>query len=190
MFPLLLIAFGIVMCIFVSILATDFMEVDTLDRVERTLKMQLVISTILLLPLILLVAYLSLPETFKIGLDGQTHTIYQPFICSIVGLVSGLFIAAFTEYTTSHSYSPVRELADTCRAGPASNVTLGLALGYFSTAIPVIFIAITAYVSNTLMGYYGVSLAALGMLCNLPISLAIDGYGPISDNAGGIAEMA
>lgn len=96
MFPLLLIAFGIVLCLFVSILATDYMEVDTLDRVERTLKMQLVISTLLLVPIVLLVAYLSFPETFKISLDGQTHTIYNPFICSIVGLVSGLFIAAFT----------------------------------------------------------------------------------------------
>jgi inorganic pyrophosphatase len=59
-----------------------------------------------------------------------------------------------------------------------------------STLIPVIFIAITAFVSNKLMGYYGVALAALGMLANLPLSLAIDGYGPISDNAGGIAEMS
>ena len=59
-----------------------------------------------------------------------------------------------------------------------------------STVIPVIFIAITAYVANILMGYYGVALAALGMLANLPLSLAIDGYGPISDNAGGIAEMS
>ena len=69
-------------------------------------------------------------------------------------------------------------------------MTIGLALGYMSTVIPVIFIAITAYVANILMGYYGVALAALGMLANLPLSLAIDGYGPISDNAGGIAEMA
>ena len=59
-----------------------------------------------------------------------------------------------------------------------------------STVVPVILIAVTAYVSNYFMGYYGVSLAALGMLSNLPFSLAIDGYGPISDNAGGIAEMA
>ena len=67
---------------------------------------------------------------------------------------------------------------------------MGLALGYMSTVVPVIFIALTAYISNRYMGYYGVSLAALGMLSNLPLSLAIDGYGPISDNAGGIAEMA
>lgn len=107
-----------------------------------------------------------------------------------MGLVSGMIIAAFTEFVTSHAYFPVRELADTCKAGPASNVTLGLALGYMSTVVPVIFIALTAYFSNDFMGYYGVSLAALGMLSNLPLSLAIDGYGPISDNAGGIAEMA
>lgn len=78
-------------------------------------------------------------------------------------------------------------MAETCKAGAASNVTLGLALGYMSTLVPAIFIALTALVSNKLMGYYGISLAALGMLSNLPLSLAIDGYGPISDNAGGIA---
>jgi Na+/H+-translocating membrane pyrophosphatase len=101
-----------------------------------------------------------------------------------------MIIAAFTEYVTSHSYSPVRGLAATCKAGPASNVTLGLALGYFSTLIPSILIAVTAFVANHLLGYYGVALGALGMLSNLPLSLAIDGYGPISDNAGGISEMA
>ena len=84
----------------------------------------------------------------------------------------------------------MKELADTCKAGPASNVTLGLALGYMSTLIPAIFIAITAFVANNFLGYYGVALSALGMLSNLPLSLAIDGYGPISDNAGGISEMA
>lgn len=190
MYPISLMAFGLFLCIFVSALSTDYMEVDTLDRVEKTLKLQLIISTVLLLALLLLVSFLSFPDTFTLGVKGQELSIYSPYICSIVGLVSGLFIAAFTEYTTSHSYKPVRELADSCRAGAASNVTLGLALGYFSTAVPVIFIALTAYISNSLMGYYGVSLAALGMLSNLPLSLAIDGYGPISDNAGGIAEMA
>jgi inorganic pyrophosphatase len=84
----------------------------------------------------------------------------------------------------------VRELANSCKAGAASNVTLGLALGYMSTFVPAVLIALTALLSNKLMGYYGVALAALGMLGNLPLSLAIDGYGPICDNAGGIAEMA
>jgi Na+/H+-translocating membrane pyrophosphatase len=65
-----------------------------------------------------------------------------------------------------------------------------LALGYISTFVPVICIAITAFIASKLLGFYGVAIAALGMLANLPLSLAIDGYGPISDNAGGIAEMA
>jgi Na+/H+-translocating membrane pyrophosphatase len=104
--------------------------------------------------------------------------------------MSGMIIGGFTEYMTSHSYAPVRQLAESCRTGAATNVILGLSLGYMSTSIPVLCIAVTAYGSSSLLGYYGVALAALGMLSNLPIALAIDGYGPISDNAGGIAEMA
>jgi Na+/H+-translocating membrane pyrophosphatase len=91
---------------------------------------------------------------------------------------------------TSHSYFPVREVANSCVTGAATNIIYGLALGYYSTALPATLIAITAFTSFKLLGFYGVALAALGMLGNLPIGLAIDGYGPISDNAGGIAEMA
>ena len=194
MYPLILIAFGIFLCILVSVLATNIMRVETLDKIERTLKVQLVLSTILLVGVIYLAAYLTYPDKFVLD-DGSKAQpdelgVWTPYLCSVMGLVSGMIIAVFTEYVTSHSYGPVRELADTCKAGPASNVTLGLALGYMSTVIPVICIAVTAYVANHFMGYYGVSLAALGMLSNLPLSLAIDGYGPISDNAGGIAEMA
>lgn len=90
---------------------------------------------------------------------------------------------------TSHTYGPVRELAGSCKTGAATNVIYGLALGYLSTIVPVVLIALTAYGSSKLLGYYGVAISALGMLSNLPIGLAIDGYGPISDNAGGIAEM-
>ena len=112
------------------------------------------------------------------------------YICVVGGLLSGLVIGYCTEIMTSYSYKPVRELADSCRTGAATNVIYGLALGYLSTIIPVIVLCGLCYVSHTLLGYYGVALAALGMLSNLPICLAIDSYGPISDNAGGIAEMA
>lgn len=193
MYPLLLIGLGIFLCILVSVLSTHIMKVETLDKIEKTLKVQLILSTILLVGVIYLAAYLTYPEKFIIyfGKDPSDDlSPTTPYLCSIFGLVSGMIIAAFTEFVTSHSYGPVRELADTCKAGAASNVTLGLALGYMSTVVPVVFIAVTAYVSNLYMGYYGVALAALGMLSNLPLSLAIDGYGPISDNAGGIAEMA
>ena len=107
-----------------------------------------------------------------------------------MGLWAGLAIGYITEYMTSHSYTPVREVAQSCVTGAATNIIYGLALGYKSTIIPILSIAISAFVSMKLLGFYGVALAALGMLSNLPIGLAIDGYGPISDNAGGIAEMA
>ena len=189
MYPLVLIALGIFFCILVSVLSTHIMRVETQDKIESTLKVQLIGSTVILLGVIYLVAYLTFPANFQINEHTDLGP-WTPYLCSVFGLISGMIIAAFTEYVTSHAYRPVRELADTCKAGPASNVTLGLALGYLSTSLPVIFIAITAYASNHFMGYYGVALAALGMLSNLPLSLAIDGYGPISDNAGGIAEMA
>ena len=91
---------------------------------------------------------------------------------------------------TSYQYKYVKELADACRMGPATNIIYGLALGYLSTIIPVIALCAVVYYSHSTLGFYGVALAAMGMLSNLPICLAIDGYGPISDNAGGIAEMA
>jgi inorganic pyrophosphatase len=107
-----------------------------------------------------------------------------------LGLVGGLIIGYFTELMTSYTYRPVQELADACKTGAATNIIYGLALGYLSTIIPVIVLCLICYYSHSSLGYYGVSVAALGMLSNLPICLAIDSYGPVSDNAGGIAEMA
>lgn len=84
----------------------------------------------------------------------------------------------------------MQDLAEACRQGAASNIILGLALGYASTIIPIACLAICIWVSFTLAGMYGVALSALGMLGCLPVALAIDGYGPIADNAGGISEMS
>ncbi|MFM7854667.1 MAG: sodium/proton-translocating pyrophosphatase, partial [Flammeovirgaceae bacterium] len=139
-------------------------------------------STIILIGVIYLAAFLTLPSIYKLRQKNKEITNrypYHAFLCSLFGLVSGLIIAAFTEYITSHTYQPVRSLAESCKSGAASNVTLGLALGYFSTVIPVIFIGLTAFLANHFLGYYGVALAALGMLANLPLTLAMDGYGPI-----------
>lgn len=112
------------------------------------------------------------------------------FVCAAMGLWSGLIIGYFTEYFTSNAYSPVKQLAGACLTGVAPNIIAGLALGYNSTIIPIASLAITIFVSYTLAGMFGISLAALGMLSTLCIALTIDGYGPISDNAGGIAEMS
>jgi inorganic pyrophosphatase len=119
-----------------------------------------------------------------------TCTRWKAFACVNFGLWSGLIIGYVTEVYTSNAYSPVQNLAEACCMGAAPNIILGLALGYFSCIIPIFCIALTIYGSFIFGGMYGVSLSALGMLGCLPIALAIDGYGPISDNAGGIAEMA
>jgi H(+)-translocating pyrophosphatase len=107
----------------------------------------------------------------------------------MLGLWSGLIIGLSTEYFTSHSYGPTRELARACLYDAATNIIKGLALGYMSNIIPIFCLAITVLLSFYWAAMYGVAMAAIGMLGCLPVCLAIDGYGPISDNAGGIAEM-
>jgi inorganic pyrophosphatase len=101
-----------------------------------------------------------------------------------------MVIGYITEYYTSNSYSPTLELANSCRQGPAPNLILGLALGYSSVIIPILCITATIAYAFANAGMYGIGLSALGMLGSLPVALSIDGYGPISDNAGGIAEMS
>ena len=91
---------------------------------------------------------------------------------------------------TSYSYSPVLGLVKSCKTGAATNIISGLALGYKSTIIPIFLLAVIIYICFKLLNMFGIALGALGMLSNLAISLAIDAYGPISDNAGGIAEMS
>jgi len=101
-----------------------------------------------------------------------------------------MVIGFITEYYTSNKYSPTLNLADSCKQGPAPNIILGLALGYSSVVIPILCITATIAYSFSKAGMYGIGLSALGMLGSLPVALAIDGYGPISDNAGGISEMS
>ena len=102
---------------------------------------------------------------------------------------SGLIIGFITEYYTSYSYGPVKELARSCETGAATNIIYGLALGHLSTIIPVFLLAVTAFVCHTLLGMFGIALGALGILNTLAVGLAVDAYGPVSDNAGGITEM-
>merc|ERR1719261_1912044 len=107
-----------------------------------------------------------------------------------LGLWSGLLIGYMTEYYTSHSYVPVREIAETQKQSAATGIIYGLALGYLSCIVPVLCLGVTILVSHSLCGMFGVALGALGMLGTMTMALTIDAYGPISDNAGGIAEMS
>jgi inorganic pyrophosphatase len=190
-FPLLISATGIIICLFTSFFATNFMTVDREEKIENTLKWQLIISTLLLTPALYFLAINVLPDTFTFIRGTEVYVVsnVNAFVCTACGLWSGLTIGIVTEMFTSHSYSPVREVAESCRTGAATNIIYGLALGYLSTIIPTVCLAVTIYFSFYLSSMYGIALAALGMLSNLAIELAIDGYGPISDNAGGMVEM-
>lgn len=141
----------------------------------------------MLLPLIF-----NLPEVAKVEFAGVVYnaTRWHIYTCVMTGLWSGLAIGFMTEYYTSNRFSPVRNLVESCRMGAAPNIILGLALGYASTIVPILLIAITIWVSFSFAGMYGIALAAIGMLGCLPVALTIDGYGPIADNAGGISEMS
>ena len=186
-------AIGILACIVVSYLVTDGKEIEQGVEVEGELKKQLVFSTILLLPCLYLVARTAFPKPFIfLTNDHQPHDKHSGdiFGCAAFGLVAGLIIGYVTEVMTSYSYKYVIELAEVCKTGTATNVIYGLALGYLSTIVPIIVLCAVVYYAHSTLGYLGVALSALGMLSNLPICLAIDGYGPISDNAGGIAEMS
>lgn len=126
------------------------------------------ISTVGLTGAIIAIAYGSLPEKFKVSTLTERAP-WHAFISVLIGLWAGLAIGYITEYMTSHSYRPVREVAESCKTGAATNIIYGLALGYNSCVVPIIAITISAYVSHKLLGFYGNALAALGMLSNLPI---------------------
>jgi len=188
-YPLLISAWGIVICFLTSFTATFFLKADEPEKVMLSLNLQLLVSTVLMTPVLYLCSEWYLPATFVLSKPKLTVTNPHCFYCSALGLWSGYVIGYTTNYYTSGAYSPVQKLARQCVQSAATNIITGLALGYYSTFVPVVFIAGTIFVSFSYADMYGISLAALGMLSTLTIALTIDGYGPISDNAGGIAEM-
>lgn len=185
-------AIGLLVCIITSWFLMSAPEIKDSNGVKSALNKELIYSTLFLIPC-LWWATSAIFTPFKyVEHDGVAYdkTPNDIFSCIIFGLIAGLIIGYFTEIMTSYSYKPVNELSHACRTGPATNIIYGLALGYLSTIVPVTIISSVCYFSHSNLGYFGVALSSLGMLSNLPICLAIDSYGPISDNAGGIAEMS
>jgi H(+)-translocating pyrophosphatase len=183
LYPILISAVGIP----ISLITKLVVSVKTEDDVAPALMKLLVISSVLMAVVMYPLTLQLIPASFELG--GDTFSNMGVYLCFLSGLVSGLAVGLLTGYYTSEKYAPVQEVAKSCETGVATNIIYGLALGYKSTVLPYICIAISIFVSWELAGMYGVAIASLGMLGTLVIALMIDAYGPVADNAGGIAEM-
>ena len=185
LFPILISAVGIP----ISLITKLMVGVKTEEDVAPALMKLLIISSALMAFVMYFFTMALIPETFELAPGGESYTNMGVYLCFLAGLVSGLAVGLLTGYYTSDKYGPVQEVAKSCETGVATNIIYGLALGYKSTVLPYLCIAISIFISWELAGMYGVAIAALGMLGTLVIALTIDAYGPVADNAGGIAEM-
>jgi H(+)-translocating pyrophosphatase len=137
---------------------------------------------------LLVIGFSAIIVTFLF--QGREDVGWSVFGCIVIGLTAGSLIGQATEYFTSYAHWPTKSITDAGETGPATVVIQGLGLGMISTVIPVMVLAIAILCCNYLGGLYGISIASVGMLSTLGVTLATDCYGPIADNAGGIAEMA
>jgi len=187
MLPLLIAA----VCIVASVLGTFFVRLDASNNIMRALYKGLIATGILSLAAIAVIFHVM----FGFGgsftaVSGAVITVKSLFICSIIGLLITGLLVWITEYYTGTDYRPVRSVAQASTTGHGTNVIQGLAVSMEATALPVLVISAGIIATYMLAGLFGIAIAATTMLALAGIIVALDAYGPVTDNAGGIAEMA
>ena len=157
---------------------------EVLDSLLWTIRKGIFGASLLVVALNAAVVYMTFGDY-----PDDTSLPWKIYGCTIIGLAAGNIIGTFTEYCTSYSFTPTQSIAQASTTGPATVLIQGLGVGLISTAVPLITLVVSIISCNVLAGQYGIAIAAVSMLSTLGITLATDAYGPVADNAGGIAEM-
>ncbi|MGI6685752.1 MAG: sodium-translocating pyrophosphatase [Bacillota bacterium] len=186
--PILVAAAGVI----ASIIGMLFVRTKEGGNPAKALNTGTLAASILAIVGTYIVCISILPDSFTVISFGveATYTNMGVFLAAIAGLIAGFAIGKITEYYTSADYQPVKDIAKSCETGTATNIISGIATGMLSTMLPIIVIAIGILVAYYFAGLYGIAMSAIGMLSTTGIIVAVDAYGPVSDNAGGIAEMS
>ena len=182
--PMVLAGVGII-C---SIIGTFFVRVREGGNPQSALNMGMFSADILMVAASWFIMKWLVPQT--IASEAGVISAERLFLATVTGLAVGVIIGLVSEYYTAEARKPARDIAKAAEMGPGTNIIKGLATGMLSTAIPMVLIAAATWVAYDLAGLYGIAIAGLGMLSTTGVQLAVDAYGPIADNSGGIAEMS